>query len=347
MAGDMIERRIPDFSIAQIAESGQCFRITKVDEIFAGGTAAAPNFDGTSAAAVVNFDETSAAAAVPLDLQERVRANKSSQLWKVCALDKVLFIQENADNIIQENADNLIKGNANNIIQKDANNTHIFYCTDEEYKNIWTDYFDLNKDYSAIKKRILSLNDAYLTRAVQHGWGLRILRQSAWEATVSFIISQRNNIPRIRMLIERLCWSGIGGECICGGGCGGGCGCERFPSAEMLAARPLTDFTALGLGYRASYVRDAATSVASGRICLDEARRMCTADAIEYLMQLNGVGSKVAHCIALFGLHKIDAFPRDVWINRIIDREYGGYFDVTYDIAGIIQQYMFFYERNK
>ena len=105
----------------------------------------------------------------------------------------------------------------------------------------------------------------------------------------------------------------------------------------------------LGLGYRAKYVADTVKAVLDGKLNLNLLNTLSTQDVIKYLQRFNGIGAKVANCIALFSLHKIDAFPIDVWIKRIIDKHYSSKFPIEKyaPFAGIVQQYMFFYERCK
>lgn len=223
-------------------------------------------------------------------------------LWEVIAFDRVLYI-------------------------KQINRTsYVFHCSSQEYNDVWVDYFDLNSDYDKIKHKILAGNDLYLKKAVEYGYGLRILNQNLWEVIISFIISQRNNIPRIKKTIEQLCLP-YG---------------NSFPDIRELKTYSERDFKNIGAGYRAKYLMNACN------IDLNYLKTLDYQKAIEYLKQFNGIGDKVANCIALFGLHKMEAFPRDVWINRIINTKYHGIFDVTpyKEHAGIIQQYMFFYERN-
>lgn len=208
-----------------------------------------------------------------------------------------------------------------------------FDCSADEFKNIWLDYFDLQTDYSSVKKNIYESGDPYLIQAMNYGYGIRILKQDLWEMIVSYIISQRNSITRIKNTIEKLCipFNGF------------------FPSAEELRNYSETDFQQLGLGYRAKYICDIVRDRLDGTLNPDKLKLMDYEDAINYLKQFNGIGDKVANCIALFGLHRIEAFPIDVWIQRIIDREYQGHFDYKKfgRYAGIVQQYMFFYERSK
>lgn len=216
-------------------------------------------------------------------------------------------------------------------IRKNNANLHIFECNKNEYDEIWRDYFDMQRDYNKIKDTIRASGDSYLIKAANFGYGIRILKQDLWETIVSFIISQQNNISRIKKIIERLCLP-YG---------------SRFPSPNELAEFSENDLIKLGLGYRAKYVRNIAVSVAEGKFNFDKINRMTYEEAIAYLKQFNGIGAKVADCIALYGLGKLQAFPMDVWIKRILRQQYNGSFDISRfrEYAGVVQQYMFYYER--
>ena len=208
-----------------------------------------------------------------------------------------------------------------------------FDCSEKDFQDVWYNYFDFETDYSTIKDKIRATGDPFLIAATQYGWGLRILRQDLWETTVSFIISQRNNIPRITRIIKRLCGP-FGGE---------------FPSPTLLRTYSENDFKKLGLGYRSKYLVDIVKSALNGELDYQTFEDMNLAESLQYLQKFNGIGSKVANCIALFSLHKIEAFPIDVWIKRIIDEKYNGSFPMRQfeGFAGIVQQYMFFYERSQ
>jgi N-glycosylase/DNA lyase len=158
------------------------------------------------------------------------------------------------------------------------------------------------------------------------------LKQDLWEAMVTFVISQQNNIPRIKNIIAKLC-EPYG---------------NKFPTPDILEKYTENDFLSLGMGYRAKYLQNISKSVLEGDLNFSRLKSMNCSDAVNFLKQFSGIGDKVAHCITLFGLHKIEAFPIDVWIRRIIDDQYGGNFDVNrfFGYAGIVQQYMFFYQRS-
>jgi N-glycosylase/DNA lyase len=217
-------------------------------------------------------------------------------------------------------------------IHQEGNYDYVFECSREEYKKIWFDYFDMQRDYGAIKEHVRSTNDAYLIAAINYGYGIRILKQDLWETIVTFIISQQNNISRIKNIITKLC-EPYG---------------DRFPTPDLLEKYTEDDLLSLGLGYRAKYLKNISRAVLDGDLNLNELKNTNYSNVINCLKQFDGIGNKVANCIALFGLHKIEAFPVDVWIKRIIDDQYCGNFDLERfsKYAGVIQQYMFFYQRS-
>lgn len=214
-------------------------------------------------------------------------------------------------------------------------------CTEEEFKEIWEEYFDLKTDYRIYKDTIEQSKDDYLTAAVRTGSGIRILKQDPWEMLITFITSQQMQIPRIKQLIERLC-STYGSRIA-------DTNYYTFPDSETLYRnyRLKEELESMGFGYRAKYIADTVRMVANHEIDLSMPYLLCGDCAVTYLKRLTGVGDKVANCIALFGYHKIDTFPVDTWIKRIIDTEYNGNFDRDRykGFEGIVQQYMFYYQR--
>jgi len=210
----------------------------------------------------------------------------------------------------------------------------------EEFESLWRDYFDLGRDYAAIRAA-LSV-DPYMARAAEHGAGIRILRQEPWEALCTFIISQCNNIPRITQIVEALCrlfGAPVQFE---------GRTLYAFSAPETLAALREEDLAPLRCGYRARYIIGAARAVAEGRIDLEKLKDAPERDAVVSLKALDGVGDKVAHCAALFGLGKLNAFPVDTWMKKALESQYGGRADVSRfaPYAGIAQQYIFHYARS-
>ena len=212
--------------------------------------------------------------------------------------------------------------------------------TPEDIETVWRDYFDLDLDYADIRRRLCV--DDFITMAAEYGAGIRILRQDRWEALCSFIISQCNNIPRIKKIISSLCRE-FGDRF-----CFDGAEFFTFPSAERLAALNAEALAPIRCGYRADYIIGAAKAVAFGELDLKALSHATPEEARATLKKLRGVGDKVADCAVLFGLHLLDAFPLDVWMKRAVAQYYGTSFDprLFSPYAGIAQQYIFYYMRN-
>ena len=146
-----------------------------------------------------------------------------------------------------------------------------------------------------------------------------------------------NNIPRIKGIVSRLCENF--GEQIEEGA-------YTFPSASTIAKLDVESLAPLRSGFRAGYILDAAKKVSSGEVDLEQVRKMPIEQARKELTRIRGVGPKVAECTLLYGLHRMDAFPIDVWMKRAMAtlfsglecREFGRY-------AGVAQQYIFHYSR--
>ncbi|MBQ6901663.1 MAG: DNA-3-methyladenine glycosylase 2 family protein [Oscillospiraceae bacterium] len=213
--------------------------------------------------------------------------------------------------------------------------------SDGSYEKVWHAYFDMERDYGELRREIS--REKKLSAACEFGKGIRILNQEPWEALCSFIISQCNNIPRIKGIVEKLCML---------------CGDEiefmgktyhAFPAAESIAALSMKELDLLRSGYRAAYISEAAKGVADGSINLKAIKSLPTDAAKKELLKIPGVGEKVASCTLLFGLGKLDAFPVDVWMKRAISEFFG---EEKFDYrrfgkyAGLAQQYMFHYMRN-
>ena len=204
-----------------------------------------------------------------------------------------------------------------------------------DFENIWRHYFDLDRDYDKIIKEI-SL-DKTVKKAAAYSSGIRLLNQEPWEALCSFIISQNNNIPRIKGIVERLCEN-------FGTKTDGG---YTFPSAQTVAKLSIDDLSVIRSGFRAKYILDAAKKVADGTINLDTLKTIDYDTARNILTDIKGVGPKVADCVLLYGLEHKNAFPRDVWINRALEQLFGGNIpDCAKQYGGIVQQYIFHYIRN-
>lgn len=206
--------------------------------------------------------------------------------------------------------------------------------TKEQFYDTWYNYFDCERDYNEILSA-LSVNDT-LKKVCDFSSGIRLLNQEPFEAICSFIISQNNNIPRIKGIISRLCENF--GDKIDGG--------YTFPSAEKIASLCEDDLSVIRAGFRAKYIIDGAKKTASGEIDFDFLRNAPIDKAREHIMQIKGVGPKVADCALLFGFSRMECFPVDVWIRKAVNSLFGGEVpECALPYAGIAQQYIFHYAR--
>ena len=255
------------------------------------------------------------------------RFNECGDGYSVVAGDKYVFVRK-----VTSNDDK-------------TGETLEFDCTEEEFDTFWKNYFDLDTNYRGIRGLIDAGEDEYLYNASEYGTGIRILRQDPWEMLISFIISQRKNIPAIKASIEKICEAA--GKKIATDK--EGKDVYSFPTPEELSALSIEQLSACSLGYRDKYVKQAAMDVASGAVKLDEWAGLDDAGLMEKLLSLYGVGVKVANCEILFGYHRLDAFPKDVWINKVLDMKYpqGFLFDKYKPYNGVMQQYLFFYSRSE
>lgn len=215
-----------------------------------------------------------------------------------------------------------------------------FHCNEEEFQSIWRSYFDLDGDYERMIASVRE-KDAYLKAAVSYGSGIRILKQDLWEMIVSFIVSQQNNIKRIRRCISLLC-ERYGDRCQTPEGQS----YYVFPTPKALAGAELCDLAQCNLGYRNKYIKKAAQSICQGEVSLEEIQSMSYRNAVEELKKLCGVGDKVAECICLFALHQLEAFPIDTHIKKVLESQYpeGFPYEAYPGYAGVMQQYIFYYD---
>lgn len=229
----------------------------------------------------------------------------------------------------------IVRGHAARVVR--AGDTADIFCEPALWDALWRPYFDLDRDYAALRRAFS--RDENLKRAAAFGAGIRILRQDAWEALVSFLISQCNRIPRIRAIIERLCEQ-LGAPLFAFGK-------ERyaFPEPARLAGCTPEDLAPLRAGYRAGYLLAAAQAVASGALDFSELAQLPTDAARARLCALPGVGEKVADCVLLFGMGRHDAFPMDVWMKRAVRTLYGGNVPDFGAQRGVAQQYLFYAAR--
>ncbi len=248
----------------------------------------------------------------------------------------------------------VFKGNVLNV-KKEENKVTFKGICNGDIKEVVEDYFDLNRDYEKIKETLSQIDDN-MKKSVEYGRGIRILNQDLWETIISFIISANNNIPRIKGIIERLS-KNYGKEIDYSG--------EKyytFPTAEELKDVSVEKYRELGLGFRDIRLYETTKMILNGKVDLDELRNNPdTMEVRDKLLTLSGVGPKVADCILLFSdLKRFEVFPIDVWVRRVMNDLYIKNEDETKvnkkqiekiakekfgDLAGLAQQYLFYWRR--
>ncbi len=217
--------------------------------------------------------------------------------------------------------------------------------TEQEFDEIFVDYFDLERDYEKIARSFDA--EENLKKAIAYGNGMKILKQDFWETLISFIISQNNNIGRIKSIISRLSMK-YGTPIEYDGNV-----FYLFPTPMQLKDVTKEDYMKLGCGYRASYLEETVSAYLNEE---PDFEGLSYSEAREKLLSYKGVGPKVADCILLFGLNYLNAFPVDTWIKKVMERLYLKRSATKKEIedfakkafkeyAGIAQQYLFYYAR--
>lgn len=241
-------------------------------------------------------------------------------------------------------------------VKKEDAQVEICNCTEEDFYNIWEDYFDLRRDYSTVKEKLAF--DPLLKESIDFGHGIRILNQDPFEIVVSFITSANNRIPMIKRAIENISkkWGSqleFEGKIY-----------HAFPTPEQLVKASAEELESCGLGFRAKYVKDTVEKIYNSLKGVEgfhpyniyDIAKLDADDCHNALQEFNGIGPKVADCIMLFSMGKISAFPVDVWVKRAMMHFY-----VAPDVslkkirdfarekfgeeAGFAQQYLFYYAR--
>ena len=223
-------------------------------------------------------------------------------------------------------------------------------CNDTDI-DYFRHFFDLETDYSEIYNRAISSGYAILEKSAKEGKGVRILNQNPLEMLFSFIVSQNNNIPRIKSIIEKLC-ANLGEEKEFMG--------EKyfaFPSISKMANATLDFYKSIGLGYRAEYILLLAKEIDKKGFDVERLNKLSTNNLLNELLKIKGVGKKVADCVLLFGFRRTDSFPVDTWIDKVYKENFMGkekdrkkisdYFvNLFKEDSGYFQQYLFYYKRS-
>lgn len=232
-------------------------------------------------------------------------------------------------------------------IEQEGCRVKLYPCNEYDYMHIWRIYFDMDRDYNEIIKKI-SCDDEIMKRAVAYGGGIRILNQEPYECLLSFIISQNNNIPRIKGIIERLAQRygrKEGDEYL-------------FPTLDEISMAATEELYELRMGFRAKYIRDCLDKLLSGEVDIENTDKLSTDKLLEMLLKIKGVGQKVADCTMLFSMGRREVFPTDVWVKRVMEHFYFNDEEKSIkdihifaknkwgEYAGYAQQYLFYYARS-
>ena len=226
---------------------------------------------------------------------------------------------------------------------------------EDNVKDLFNNYFDMNRDYEEIKNKLRKI-DNHMKESIKYGEGIRLLNQDLWETIISFIISANNNIPRIKGIIERISkrygkkitWNGLE--------------YYTFPTPKALSKASVEDLRNLGLGFRDIRVYETTQKIVNKEVDLEKLHKEKDTEKIrETLLTLPGVGPKVADCILLFStLKRLDVFPIDVWVRRVMNDLYihnekeekvdkklimSVANEKFGDLCGIAQQYLFYWKR--
>ncbi|SDB06389.1 N-glycosylase/DNA lyase [Pseudobutyrivibrio sp. YE44] len=217
-----------------------------------------------------------------------------------------------------------------------------FVCQENQW-DFWQNYFDFSTDYTSFNEAIRNSNDKFLKDALKDSFGMRILRQDLWEVFISYVISQNNNIPKIKKSIQVLSDRYSDGI--------------HFPKPEVLAYIPEEELSqGTALGYRADYIIGISKSVCNGQLDIESISKQEYQQAYDSLISIKGIGPKVANCIMLYGFHFMESYPIDTWMKKIISEDYKDYnkeayleyINETYSgFQGYVQQLQFYHKRKK
>ena len=232
--------------------------------------------------------------------------------------------------------------------------------------NYFVNFFDLNTSYADVKAKLGQFK--VLSESLRFAYGIRILNQNPFEMMISFILSANNNIKRIQNIIEKICEKFGSKDC--------DENFYAFPTREELLKATKEDFKQLGAGYRADYLYNIVRQLEN--FDYDFIKNNPSEKCLPVLLNLSGVGPKVADCILLFGFHKGDVFPVDTWVIKIYNEYFNEYFNeenmiknikqsdvknqqykkenvkqirknlvgLFKDLSGYAQQYLFYYKRS-
>lgn len=233
-------------------------------------------------------------------------------------------------------------------VVQEGDKIQILNTTEEDFSNIWQEYFDFNRDYSEVKDKLI--DDELLKKSMEFGYGVRVLNQEPFEILISFIISARNSIPVISKTINNISKKygtklQYKGEDY-----------YTFPTIEQLSIATEDDIRETGASFRSKYIVDTVRRLKDGELSLEEIMALNDDECHTKLQEFKGVGAKVADCVMLFSMKKTSAFPVDVWVKRAMIYFYDAKDsslnkirifarDRFGELSGFAQQYLFYYAR--
>ena len=229
-----------------------------------------------------------------------------------------------------------IKGNIAKLKQSGDD----LFCESKASKAEIIEYFNLDIDYPRILRSISK--DPLIKKAVKKYHGLRIIKQDPFECLATYILSSQNNIPRINKMVNELSRT-FGKKIVFEGR-----EYYQFPTLKALAGTCSADYHSCRLGFRNRYLEDAINKLCTGEVRLDRIDKMPYQEAKAELLKVKGIGKKVADCILLFAYNKYEAFPIDVWIERVMEKYYkgkdGSYFG---KYSGYAQEFLYLFIRDR
>lgn len=267
---------------------------------------------------------------------ERIYISDYFDLEKIALSGQCFRVKRFEDEIYR-----FIKGDQILYMKQLSEHEYQVSCGQKEWNEFWEDYFDLPRQYSKICDKTKGEND-FIQSAAEYSKGIRVLHQDPWEMLITFIISQRKNIPAITKSVEALSQKyghpiRTEYEIV-----------HTFPTPMEMQSAVEEELSDCSLGYRIPYVLDAVSKVMSGSMDLKAMELLDDETLFQELVKVHGVGKKVANCVRLFGYGRTACVPIDVWIDRAIQEECGGCdpFTMYGEEAGIVQQFVFYYKRN-
>ena len=234
-------------------------------------------------------------------------------------------------------------------LKKENNNLIIHSNNYDNLEEIIRKYLDLDRDYDSLNKKLI-LEDNSLKEIIDGCIGLKIINQPKFECIISYIISQNNRIVQIAKALDNISKK-YGKKIVFN---------DKeyylFPNLDDLKNVSIEDYRNLKVGFRDKYIYEFIQNLINKKIDLDYIDTLNSLDAMKYLLNMRGIGEKVASCILLFSYSRFDVFPIDTWVKKYMKDTYNiesvneirkFTMDKYKENSGLVIQYMFHYKRNK